>query len=83
MFINQCGNCGERWYVGNKSTCKCPDEVEIVNNNLSVLTQEYIVCPKHGKHQHIISSTIQGHAGKWCQICWLESLGPSLTVINE
>lgn len=26
MFLRQCGDCGERWYIGNPSTCKCPDE---------------------------------------------------------
>jgi hypothetical protein len=35
-------------------------------------------CPKHGKHTHSISSTIKGHEGRWCQICWIESLGPAL-----
>lgn len=26
MFLHQCGDCGERWYIGNPSACKCPDE---------------------------------------------------------
>jgi len=26
MFLHQCGDCGERWYIGNPKTCKCPDE---------------------------------------------------------
>jgi len=26
MFLHQCGDCGERWYIGNPRTCKCPDE---------------------------------------------------------
>lgn len=35
-------------------------------------------CPKHGKTEYVIESTIPGHEGVWCQLCWLESLGPSL-----
>ena len=26
MFKTCCGDCGECWYVGNKSTCTCPAE---------------------------------------------------------
>ena len=26
MFYRQCNNCGERWAIGEVSTCKCPDE---------------------------------------------------------
>ena len=40
----------------------------------------YVTCPKHGQHTHIILSTIPGHEGRWCQICWLEMLGPPLPV---
>jgi hypothetical protein len=42
--------------------------------------QKQIVCPKHGTHNHHISSDIEGHEGHWCMLCWLESLGPSLPV---
>ena len=42
-----------------------------------------INCPKHGVHEHIITSTIIGHTGQWCQICWLETLGPSLSPQGE
>lgn len=38
--------------------------------------QTLVNCTKHGKHEHSIVSTIKGHEGAWCQICWLESLGP-------
>ena len=39
----------------------------------------YVVnCPKHGEHLNTIRSTIPNHEGVWCQICWLESLGPPL-----
>lgn len=31
-------------------------------------------CSKHGAITQIISSTIPGHEGRWCQICWLETL---------
>jgi hypothetical protein len=37
-----------------------------------------VICPKHGEHEHAIVSNIEGHEGAWCQLCWLESLGPSL-----
>ena len=37
-----------------------------------------VICPKHGEHEHAIVSNIEGHEGVWCQLCWLESLGPSL-----
>jgi hypothetical protein len=26
MFKRGCNGCGEFWYIGNDSTCKCPDE---------------------------------------------------------
>jgi len=26
MFKRGCDACGEYWYIGNDSTCKCPDE---------------------------------------------------------
>jgi hypothetical protein len=41
-----------------------------------------IDCPKHGIHSHTIESTIPGHEGHWCQLCWLESLGEPLPVIE-
>lgn len=41
-------------------------------------TQTQVDCPKHGKHIHTITSTIPGHEGAWCQLCWLESLGEPL-----
>jgi hypothetical protein len=42
-----------------------------------------VVCPKHGTHNHYISSSIEGHEGHWCMLCWLEILGPSLPIIEE
>jgi hypothetical protein len=27
MFFNACDLCKERWELGTKSTCKCPDEI--------------------------------------------------------
>jgi hypothetical protein len=42
-----------------------------------------INCPKHGIHEYFITSTVDGHEGHWCQICWLESLGPSLPLVEE
>ena len=38
------------------------------------LNPKKFLCPKHGEHEHVISSNIKGHEGNWCQICWLESL---------
>lgn len=38
----------------------------------------WVVCPVHGEHADVIISNIDGHEGTWCQLCWLESLGPSL-----
>ena len=40
--------------------------------------QVTVICPKHGEHEHAITSNSPGHEGVWCQICWLESLGPSM-----
>ena len=50
--------------------------------NLAIGTYEasFVTCPKHGEHHHTITSTIKGHEGVWCQICWLESLGDPLPV---
>ena len=45
--------------------------------------QTQIVCPKHGTHNQYISSDINGYEGHWCMLCCLESLGPSLPVIEE
>jgi hypothetical protein len=42
-----------------------------------------VVCPKHGEHSQYIESTIKGHEGYWCMICWLESLGNPLSTIKE
>jgi hypothetical protein len=42
------------------------------------MIQTFVICPKHGKHEHSIVSRIEGHEGVWCQICWLESLGPTM-----
>ena len=49
----------------------------------SPLMQTFVICPKHGKHHHTISSTIPGHEGAWCQLCWLETLGPSMESVQE
>lgn len=40
-------------------------------------------CPKHGIHEYNITSTIPNHEGVWCQLCWLESLGPSLEYVDD
>lgn len=46
-------------------------------------SHKQIACPKHGTHKHYISSDIEGHEGHWCMLCWLESLGPSLPVVEQ
>ena len=46
------------------------------------ISQKQIVCPKHGTHKHYISSDIEGYQGNWCMLCWLESLGPSLPIVE-
>lgn len=33
-------------------------------------------CAKHGTHSHVIASTIEGHEGVFCQICWVDMLKP-------
>jgi hypothetical protein len=48
--------------------------LEFVPTNQTWVVQ----CPKHGEHSHVIRSTIKGHEGLWCQICWTESLGEPL-----
>ena len=45
-------------------------------------SQKLIVCPKHGTHNQYISSSIEGHEGNWCMLCFLESLGPSLPTVD-
>jgi hypothetical protein len=50
--------------------------------NLKV-SEKQVVCPKHGTHNQYISSSIEGYEGHWCMLCWLESLGPSLPVVEE
>jgi hypothetical protein len=47
------------------------------------ISQKQIVCPKHGTHNQFISSTVEGHGGYWCMLCWLESLGPSLPTVDQ
>lgn len=53
-----------------------------VSDNANLMLT-YVTCPKHGEHSHSIVSTIEGHEGTWCQICWIESLGESLPSIKK
>lgn len=48
-----------------------------MNNEEFKLEQTMVECSKHGTHKYSIVSTIPGHEGVWCQICWIETLGPS------
>jgi len=45
--------------------------------------QKQIVCPKHGTHKHYIRSDIEGHEGRWCMLCWFETLGTSLPLVED
>jgi hypothetical protein len=54
--------------------------MEFINCKPSVLKVD---CPWHGIHHQYIESTIQGHEGHWCMLCWLESLGDPLPTIEE
>lgn len=40
-------------------------------------------CPKHGIHNHVIVSDIQGYEGQWCLLCWIASMGPSLPIVSN
>jgi hypothetical protein len=42
-----------------------------------------IICPKHGQHNKYIHSSILGHDGYWCMLCWLESLGEPLEIVLQ
>jgi hypothetical protein len=42
-----------------------------------------VICPKHGTHNQYIQSTVKGHEGQWCMLCWLESLGDPLPTLKE
>ena len=52
------------------------DDITDVESDQGIF--RWVVCPKHGEHADVIISNIDGHEGTWCQLCWLESLGPSL-----
>ena len=47
------------------------------------ISQKQVVCPKHCTHKYYISSDIEGHEGHWCMLCWLETLGPTLPLVEE
>jgi hypothetical protein len=47
------------------------------------ISQKQIVCPKHGTHKHYISSDIRRLTKViGVMLCWLESLGPSLPIVE-
>lgn len=56
---------------------------DLLKFKAGVQRQTLVVCAKHGTHAHTIVSTIPGHEGHWCQICWLESLGEPLPTTLE
>lgn len=45
------------------------------NDTLRFYTPPLYRCPVHGDVSEVITSTIAGHEGAWCQRCWLASLG--------
>jgi len=56
-------------------------QIEIMEPSLwktAALMTNYVICPRHGTHEHTISSNIKGHEGTWCMICALEKLGEPL-----
>jgi hypothetical protein len=42
-----------------------------------------VICPKHGTHEHTITSAIPGHEGTWCMLCYLEMLGDPLPTTTQ
>jgi hypothetical protein len=58
-------------------------ELRITNQPQFVYTPTKVICPKHGTRPHTISSNIPGYEGTWCMLCWLETLGPSLPLVEE
>lgn len=44
-----------------------------MNDTITISNPKYR-CPKHGLIENVITSSVEGHKGCWCQICWLESL---------
>jgi hypothetical protein len=44
-----------------------------INPQLLVTNPKY-KCKKHGVHEYAIVSSIEGHKGEYCQICWVEWL---------
>lgn len=47
-----------------------------------VIRLSRVDCPKHGPTENIITSTVKDHEGHWCQLCWLDMLGPSLPLMD-
>jgi hypothetical protein len=66
--------------ISNEGPICHQQHAEQVESDITIQVESDItvICPKHGEHIHAIVSNIEGHEGAWCQICWLESLGPSL-----
>jgi hypothetical protein len=57
---------------------------DLIDNSPRVIYEPPAVdCPKHGVHVYTIQSAIPGHEGRWCQICWLDSLGSPLPVVRD
>lgn len=41
------------------------------DGSLQINVQMY-ECPKHGKTDQVIKSTVEGYRGTWCMLCMLE-----------
>ena len=47
MIYHCCGDCGERWLIGNPRTCKCPEEkpqrtwVGLTDDEINLLAKAY------------------------------------------
>lgn len=62
------------------------DPLTVTTSEAPIFTfkPRYLVrCPKHGDHEHMITSAITGHEGIWCLICAIERLGPSLERVES
>lgn len=59
------------------------EEIKTEYPPLILTSPPYVICPKHGKHNHYIHSSITGHSGYWCMICAIEMLGPALPTVEE
>lgn len=59
------------------SNDKMSDNIALSDDNwlqYSKFRNPKFECPVHGITENVIQSTIPGHEGAWCNICWIDSL---------